>query len=53
MNPSIRKPEESQEQYRARLRALKNDEKMRRQSPHVLWPSSNGTYRRKEHGPLR
>lgn len=52
MNPAIRKPNETQEQYRKRLRKERAESKEGRER--LLWDSAHrGTYVRAKHGPLR
>ena len=52
MNPNIRRPDESQADYRARRKAEAKVEKQRR--PRVLWDvTRRGTYVRNAHGELR
>jgi len=49
MNPNKRQPNETQRQYRERLRAQNKSSKTGR----VLWDSSvRGTYVKAKHGPL-
>ena len=52
MNPNQRYPNETEKEYKERLREMHSREK-RAQSGRTLWDSSKrGTYRVKDHGAL-
>lgn len=50
MNPNQRHPEETQKQYKERLRQQKIAAKGG--NTKMLWPAYKGTYIRVKHGPL-
>jgi len=47
-----REPEESKEDYKERMKALKSRTKLHLKG-RLRWNSSNGTYIKKIHGPLK